>query len=70
MKFSKAKTVAAAIGSTLTAITVALAVVQLVLGDGKIDTGEVATLATAAVTLVSTVYAVWKTENKILHAGS
>jgi fatty acid/phospholipid biosynthesis enzyme len=64
--YSKAKTVAAAIGGTLTALSVALTVVQLALGDGNIDAGEVGTLASAAVTLVGTVYAVWRTENKVL----
>jgi fatty acid/phospholipid biosynthesis enzyme len=67
--YSKAKTVAAAIGSTLTALSVALTVVQLALGDGNIDAGEVGTLASAAVTLVGTVYAVWRTENKVLSAA-
>lgn len=65
--FSKAKTVAAAIGTTLTALSVALTVAQDALGDGTVSTGEVATLITTAVTLVGTVYAVWKTENKVLH---
>jgi hypothetical protein len=64
--FSKAKTVAAAIGSTLTAVLVALAVVQTVVDDGKLDVGEYSTLFGAAVTLVGTVYAVWRTENKVL----
>lgn len=68
--YSKAKTVAAAIGSTLTALSVAVTAIQLVLGDGKIDTGEVASLITTGVTLVGTVYAVWKTENKVLRSGN
>lgn len=68
--FSKAKAVAAGIGSTLTAIMVALTVVQTVLDDGKLEVGEYTTLFGAAVTLVGTVYAVWKTENKILSGSA
>jgi len=64
--FSKAKAVAAGVGSTLTALMVALTAVQLVLGDGKVDVGEYTTLFGTAVTLVGTVYAVWKVENKVL----
>lgn len=64
--FSKAKAVAAGIGSTLTAILVTLTVVQTVLDDGKLDAGEYSTLFGAAVTLIGTVYAVWRTENKVL----
>jgi hypothetical protein len=64
--FSKAKTVVAAIGATCTAILVALAVVQTVLADGKLDITEYSTLIGAAVTLVGTVYGVWRTENKVL----
>lgn len=67
--FSKAKTVAAAVGGTLTACMVALTAVQLVLGDGKVDVGEYSTLFGTAVTLIGTVYAVWKTENKVLSGG-
>lgn len=68
MVFSKAKAVAAAVGSTLTAVMVALTVVQTVVDDGRLDVGEYSTLFAAGVTLVGTVYAVWKTENKIVKA--
>ena len=61
---TKAKMWAAAIGTTCTAIATALTAVQLVLGDGKIEVGEITTLATTALTLIGTVYAVWKTPNK------
>ena len=64
--YSKAKTVAAAVGSTLTAVMVTLTVVQTVLDDGKLDVGEYSTLFGAGVTLIGTVYAVWRTENKVL----
>lgn len=67
--FSKAKAVAAGVGSTLTALMVALTTVQLVLGDGKVDVGEYSTLFGAAVSLAGTVYAVWRTENKVLNGS-
>jgi hypothetical protein len=59
-----AKTVAAAVGATLTALTTALAVVQIALSDGKLDAAEYGTLTTAGVVLVGTVYAVWRTPNR------
>lgn len=59
-----AKTVAAAIGATLTAATTALAAVTLALSDDKIDFAEYGTLTTAALTLGATIYAVWRTPNK------
>lgn len=62
--YTKAKMWAAAIGGTCTAVSVAITTVQLVLGDGKIEAGEITTLITTGVTLVSTVYAVWKTRNQ------
>lgn len=58
-----AKARAAAIGATLTALAAAWAVASVALNDGKIQGGEVATLLTTAVTLVGTVYAVWRTPN-------
>lgn len=62
---TKAKMWAAAIGGTLTALTTALASVTVALNDDAISTAEVGSLTVAAVTLVSTVYAVWKVENKV-----
>ncbi len=59
-----AKAWAAAIGSTCVAITTAMATVQIVLDDGALDAGEYGSLATAAVVLVGTVYAVWRTPNR------
>lgn len=64
MNWTKAKMWAAAIGSTCTAIVVALGPLQGALADGHIDTGEAAGLIGVAVTLVGTVYAVWRTPNK------
>jgi hypothetical protein len=54
----------AALGTTLTSITTALATVQLVLDDDAIDLAEYSTLATAGITLVATIYAVWRTPNR------
>jgi Na+/phosphate symporter len=69
-RLSKAKTVAAAVGATLTALSVAATALQAALNDGAVSTGEVATLITTGVTLAGTVYAVWKTENKVLRSGN
>lgn len=63
-QFTAAKTVAAAIGSTLTALTTALAAVTLALSDDKLDFAEYGSLTTAAVTLGATIYAVWRTPNR------
>lgn len=62
--FTKAKTYAAAIGGTLTALVTALATAQAVLDDGALDAAEYGLIATAAATLIGTVYAVWRTPNR------
>lgn len=59
-----AKAWVAGIGSTLTAIQTALAVAMLVASDGQLDGGEIGTLVTAGITMVATVYGVWKTTNQ------
>lgn len=64
ISYTAAKAWAAAIGGVLTAATTALATVQLVLSDDKVDLAEISTLITAVAVFGSTVYAVWKTENK------
>jgi len=64
-QFTAAKAVAAAIGATLTAVTTALAAVTLALSDDKIDFAEYGSLTTAAVTLAATIYAVWRTPNRL-----
>lgn len=64
MNFTKAKMWAAAVGATLTALMTALATAQVALDDGALDLGDVGLITTAVVTLGSTVYAVWKMENK------
>lgn len=64
MKYTPAKAWAAAIGTIATAIATAMATVQVVLDDGALDFSEYGMIATAAATLLGTIYAVWKTENK------
>lgn len=63
-RFTAAKTVAAAIGTTLTAATVALAAVQVALDDGALDFAEYGTIVTALATAGATIYAVWRTPNR------
>jgi len=57
MKFTKAKTVAAAIGSAVT-------VVVAVFADNVLDVGEAGDLVAALITAGATIYAVYKTKNK------
>lgn len=64
-RFTAAKAWVAGIGATLTAVTTALATVQLVLADDAINLPEISTLTTAAVSLLATVYAVWRVPNKV-----
>jgi hypothetical protein len=63
MKLTKAKAYAAALGATATALMTALATAQTVLDDGALDATEYGLIATAAVTLLGTVYAVWRVPN-------
>lgn len=70
MKMTTAKTKAAAVGATLTAILVALGPLQSALADDRLDLGEATTLGGVLVTLVGTVYAVWRTQNKPVVDGS
>jgi hypothetical protein len=65
-KMTAAKTLVAMLGTTLTAITTALATVELVLTDDRVDLTEYGTLATAVVSLVGTVYAVWRVPNHVV----
>lgn len=64
MKMTTMKAKAAAVGTTLTAILVALGPLQDALADDKIDLSEATTLGGVLVTLVGTVYAVWRVQNK------
>lgn len=66
MQYTKAKTYAAAVGGTLTALMSAVATAQVVLDDGALDIGEYGLIATAVATLASTVYAVWRTPNQVI----
>lgn len=62
--FTKAKAIAAGIGSTCTAIIVFITLVGPMLADDKIDAGEAGGLVAAFISLVGTVYAVWRVRNK------
>lgn len=64
MKMTAVKAKVAAVGATLTAFLVALGPLQDALADGKLDLQEATTLGGVAVTLVGTVYAVWRAPNK------
>jgi hypothetical protein len=64
IRTTKAKAVVAAIGTTATAVTTALATVSVAVGDDAIDVSEVGVILTAVASLVSTVYGVWKTTNR------
>lgn len=70
MVFTKAKTIAASIGATCTAIVVFVGVLLPDLSDNKIDGGEATALVLAFISLVGTVYAVWRTPNKVLSSGN
>lgn len=64
MYLTKAKMWASAIGGTATAILTACATATAVLNDDRVDFTEYGTIAAAAAALVSTIYAVWRVENK------
>ncbi len=63
-KTTAAKAWVAAVGTTLTALTTALAAVSLALSDDALNMNEVSAIITAALTAGLTVYGVWRTENK------
>lgn len=63
-ELTAAKAVVAAVGATATAVATAVAAVQVVLADSSLDMGEYGTIVTAVVTLVATVYGVWRTPNR------
>ncbi len=64
-----AKAVVAALGNILAAAQMFLGVVTVAASDDAIDVLDVAPLVTGAVTLVVTVYAVWKTRNEVVSEG-
>ena len=59
-----AKAVVAGIGATITALLGALTVVSVAVNDGQLDGGEIGGLITTAITLITTVYGVWKVPNQ------
>lgn len=63
IKVTAAKAVAAAIGTTLTAGTTALAAVQLAVEDGALSFDEISSTGLAIATAGATIYAVWKVRN-------
>lgn len=64
MDMTTAKAWIAGIGTTLTALSTAVATVTLVLSDDKVDFNEYGSIATAIAVLASTIYGVWVTPNK------
>jgi hypothetical protein len=64
--FTKAKAIAAGIGASCTAVIVFLGVLLPDLADNKIDATEIGALVVAVVSLFGTVYAVWRTPNRIV----
>jgi hypothetical protein len=61
MQFTKAKAIAAAVGTFAV-------LVSTVFADNVLDTGEVGELVTGAIVAAIAVYAVYKTPNKIVPA--
>lgn len=64
VKTTAAKAYVAAVGVTLNALTTALAVVSVAVGDDAIDVSEVGAIVTALLTMVGTVWSVWRTPNE------
>jgi hypothetical protein len=64
MRYTATKAWTAALGATATAITTALATVEVVLDDGNLDMSEYGIIAVAAATLIGTVWGVWKNPNR------
>jgi hypothetical protein len=58
-----AKALVAALGTSLTAATTALAVVSTALGDDAIDVTEIGSITSAIFSFGLTVYAVWRVPN-------
>lgn len=60
----------AALGVTLTAISTAVAAVQVALSDGSLDGGDVASIITAVVVASGAIYGVWRAPNKVKDGGT
>jgi hypothetical protein len=58
------KAVVAALGATLTALMAWLSAVAVYAEDDRIDLGEVAPIIGLTISLVGTVYGVWKVTNR------
>ncbi len=59
-----AKAIAAAVGTTATAITTWVAAFTVVASDDAIDLAEVGAITTATLTMAATVYGVWRVVNR------
>jgi hypothetical protein len=59
------KAIVAGIGSTITAITTMWATLSLVAEDNGIDAGEIGIGATAVLTCIATIRAVWQVRNEV-----
>jgi hypothetical protein len=59
------KAIVAGIGSTITALATMWATLSLVAEDNGIDFGEVGIAATAVLTCVATIRAVWRVPNEV-----
>ena len=64
IQWSPAKAVAAGVGTVINSAAVFWAAVTVAAQDDAFDLGEFGTLSTAALTMIATVVAVFKTENK------
>ncbi len=60
MQVTKFKPIVAAVGATITAVSAGWAAVETAAYDGSIGVDEVGSLATTAVTLILTVWGVWR----------
>lgn len=58
-----AKAWVAAVGSTLTAASTAWATVTVAVSDDTVDVNEIGSLVALALSLVGTVFGVWRTKN-------
>lgn len=64
MKFTTHKAWMAGVGASITALSTFWTSASLILSDDQIDLNEYGSLTTLVVSLVATVYAVWKAPYK------
>lgn len=62
------KALVAAVGTTLTALSTALATISLVVGDDAIDVTEIGSVASAVAAAGGTIYGVWRAYNRPVSA--